>query len=364
MEKKIFSVLIPAYNAESTILRTLSSLLGSVEHIKEVIIGDDRSEDKTAEIAMSLSSHLPIKIVKVAEDAKHGPSAARNAALNAATGEWVLFIDSDDYLEFGCLKSIWTEINHFNALQNQPVIYFPFVQVDESITFAGDPIVSNSWLHGKLYKKDFLDKNNIRFNEKYFSHEDVDFNHQVDLALRKQFGLSIEVPYNQTLNFYRWVKSDGTITRRKYLYEDGEGEYLSFGLPDLMEIFEKYYFSNLDFAESQLAQAKDENEKKIIENWINNHKEKLKVQFLVYYFYIQSLPYSCSSSTRIKKCLDGLKSLYKIALKDNNLTKQDFLTWIFNNPQVYTSARAQAASGTGDIVETTSIFNVIDSFDK
>lgn len=85
------SVVIPAYNCEKHIKRALDSVLAQTRRPDEIIVVDDGSTDRTAEIADSFGSK--IKLIKQ-ENA--GASVARNTGIQAATGQWIAFLDADD----------------------------------------------------------------------------------------------------------------------------------------------------------------------------------------------------------------------------------------------------------------------------
>lgn len=87
-----FSVVIPAYNAAATLARALDSVLAQRWPAHEVIVVDDGSADATAEVAAGFGAR-----VKCVRQANAGPSAARNQGVQAATGEWIAFLDADDW---------------------------------------------------------------------------------------------------------------------------------------------------------------------------------------------------------------------------------------------------------------------------
>ena len=88
----MISVIIPAYNAEQTVCRCLASVLVQ-DAETEIILADDGSTDATVQAAESYAD-----CVQILRLPHGGVSAARNAGLAAAKGEWVLFLDSDDAL--------------------------------------------------------------------------------------------------------------------------------------------------------------------------------------------------------------------------------------------------------------------------
>jgi len=87
-----FSVVIPAYNASATIAATLGSCFQQTYKPAEIIVVDDGSTDNTLEILRSFSAD--IKLVSLGEN--KGVSFARNAGWAAASGDYILFLDSDD----------------------------------------------------------------------------------------------------------------------------------------------------------------------------------------------------------------------------------------------------------------------------
>ena len=91
------SVIIPTYNASLLIERTLHSIIQQVgSHNIEIIIVDDCSTDNTIDVVKNLAIPF-VKILK--QDSNQGPAAARNRGLIAATGDYIAFLDGDDFWE-------------------------------------------------------------------------------------------------------------------------------------------------------------------------------------------------------------------------------------------------------------------------
>ena len=84
------ATVIPAYNAASFIERALRSVLAQTHRVAEIIVVDDGSSDETAGIAEGFPG------VRVIRRANGGPGAARNTGVDAASSEWIAFLDSDD----------------------------------------------------------------------------------------------------------------------------------------------------------------------------------------------------------------------------------------------------------------------------
>lgn len=96
-ESKRISLIIPAYNAERTIKRCLDSVLKQDEKPFEIIVVNDCSTDNTDCILSDYSEkESMVKILK--NEINSGVSASRNLGLRYAQGDYVMFMDSDDYL--------------------------------------------------------------------------------------------------------------------------------------------------------------------------------------------------------------------------------------------------------------------------
>jgi glycosyltransferase involved in cell wall biosynthesis len=101
--KKLLSIIIPIYNSERTIGRTLESLNRISQESKElteVVIVDDGSQDRSPEIVeLKKNELLPLNLV-ILKQQNQGTAAARNTGLEQCKGEWIFFLDADDELAF------------------------------------------------------------------------------------------------------------------------------------------------------------------------------------------------------------------------------------------------------------------------
>ncbi|MGY3724077.1 Glycosyl transferase family 2 [Granulicatella balaenopterae] len=112
MEKKI-SVIIPMYNVEPYIAHCLDSLLKQTYTNLEIVLVNDGSSDLTGEIAEQYRKRdQRINIIHIENG---GASNARNIGLRHATGEYVLFIDADDYIKNDMIELLFTYSQEYNA---------------------------------------------------------------------------------------------------------------------------------------------------------------------------------------------------------------------------------------------------------
>lgn len=93
------SVVIPAYNVEGVLARAVQSVLAQTLPPREIIVVDDGSQDGTARVARGFGSRI-----KYVRQDNAGVAAARNRAIREATGEWIGFLDADDWWRPNCLE--------------------------------------------------------------------------------------------------------------------------------------------------------------------------------------------------------------------------------------------------------------------
>lgn len=91
-----YSVVIPVYNAETTLHRCVDSLLNQKYDSAEIILINDGSRDRSGDICREYAAQFDC--IRFINQPNGGVSAARNAGLEAATGEYITFVDSDDYV--------------------------------------------------------------------------------------------------------------------------------------------------------------------------------------------------------------------------------------------------------------------------
>ncbi len=91
----LVSVIVPAYNAERHLERTLRSALAQTMGLLEIIVVDDASSDQTSNLALQLGvSDRRIRVLR--NESNLGPSSSRNLAIDASHGEWIALLDADD----------------------------------------------------------------------------------------------------------------------------------------------------------------------------------------------------------------------------------------------------------------------------
>lgn len=109
----MISVIIPAFNVESTIIRTLNSVLAQTYSEIEIIVVNDGSTDKTSKIVNYYAEQY--SRVKVIHTQNQGVTAARLAGIGAASGEWIGFVDGDDEIEADMYELLLKNAEQYGA---------------------------------------------------------------------------------------------------------------------------------------------------------------------------------------------------------------------------------------------------------
>lgn len=205
--KPLISVIIPAYNAEKTIVDTLRSIKKQQFEEFEAIIVNDGSTDKTIDLVMRFCNEDPRFIL--INQRNSGVSAARNTGLDNVRADWICFIDADDIVSSNYLFEL------FSAVSDNVMVCTSSIQefrddVDniicrwDVIDSADNPLkyILNhklgAYVWGKLYDYKKIIKNNLKFNTNISIGEDFEFNiryiHYVN-----------QIKFIQSVYFYRII---------------------------------------------------------------------------------------------------------------------------------------------------------------
>ncbi|MGE4285522.1 MAG: glycosyltransferase family 2 protein [Phycisphaerae bacterium] len=151
-DKLNITAVLPAYNCSANIARALESVLAQSRRPDEVIVVNDGSTDNTAEIVRSFGED-----VRLIEQANAGASAARNAGIKEAKGEWIAFLDSDDEWLPAHLETqeqiilrnpnlVWSAANHINFLESENR-RFPYASIEKSRALLAGKEYHESYFH-------------------------------------------------------------------------------------------------------------------------------------------------------------------------------------------------------------------------
>lgn len=130
--KPYFSIVIPLYNKEKTILRTLESVFNQDYHNYEVVIIDDGSSDSSCEIVEGLHDER----VHLYKQKNSGPGVARNHGVEKSKGDWILLLDADDRLLPNALRQFMELILHYPTISCFACNFYFYVNKDTKILYS------------------------------------------------------------------------------------------------------------------------------------------------------------------------------------------------------------------------------------
>ena len=188
------SVIIPVYNVEKYLRQCLDSVVNQTLKDIEIICVDDGSTDNSLKILKEYAFKDDRFII--IEQKNQGAGAARNKGLEIATGEYLYFLDSDDFIDLRALEKLNTQIIKYDAdicvcknydfIENENLLKEPYwihgLKYIDGLEIFNKYDISeylfnfcNIPAYTKLYKRDFITQNNIKFQE-IKSCNDVFFN--------------------------------------------------------------------------------------------------------------------------------------------------------------------------------------------
>lgn len=186
---KRISVIVPVHNAENYLEKCLNSIIPQLSDQDEILLMNDWSTDSSTQICEEYSKKYNNIFTQYNENG--GPSRTRNLGIEKATGKYLLFIDSDDYLKENYVVKMLEDIENYeltvcsysfvyedlNKIQEQKYsnkLGNVIIPKDDFIKLYHVQLLNLVW--NKIYRADIIKKNNIRFDEKITKGEDLLFN--------------------------------------------------------------------------------------------------------------------------------------------------------------------------------------------
>lgn len=173
------SIIIPVYNAERYLTKCIDSVIAQTFKDWEMILVNDGSKDKSLAICQKYAEKF--KSIKIIDKSNGGPSTARNRGLEEAQGEYVYFLDADDWIE----KNFFDFFSNVSSNNDYDVVFLGFVREfadgrkEESFAMDADTSMMSKeeiicrlykehvygWSWCKLFRREIIEKHHIRFDE-------------------------------------------------------------------------------------------------------------------------------------------------------------------------------------------------------
>ncbi|WP_160119935.1 glycosyltransferase family 2 protein [Rhodovarius lipocyclicus] len=191
MEPKV-SVIVPVYNVETYLEKCLDTISAQTLRDIEIIVVNDGATDRSREVALRKARED--SRIRLIDQENQGLGFARNTALDVATGKYVVFVDSDDWLDHGCLEAFYAEGERTNADIIIGAYYGAYSNgrrilindLDPALKYIDTPfhwrdarevLLMPTPVWDKMYRRDLIERNHIRFVKE--TSEDIPFKWQV-----------------------------------------------------------------------------------------------------------------------------------------------------------------------------------------
>lgn len=174
------SIIVPCYNVASFLPKCLDSLINQTLHDIEIICIDDKSTDTTLNILQKYKQTDP-RIKVIASENNTGVATTRNKGLDFATGEYIGFVDPDDYVDLDFYEKLYNHATMFNTIvtkasvmvtdmiTGETGVHYGVKQVKKHIAYFSSAFWSAIYLH------DFLQQHQIKFPDNMVYAEDAVF---------------------------------------------------------------------------------------------------------------------------------------------------------------------------------------------
>lgn len=232
MKKKLLSYIVPVYNTAPVLLRCLDSIYQQdfTNDEFEVIIVNDGSTDNSDTLCQDFkSTHDNVKYIK---QQNMGLSDARNNGFDISQGKYIMFVDSDDFMEPHSLKKVVGEAEHFDCdFINFHCKYYPGGSLCYNQPFSlhkiftGEHVILNGMgpgsVWGNLYKSDFIRKSGIKFKPKIY-HQDFVFNICLDHQAERVV-FTDTICYNYVTNLESTLRTKNIQKKQKSIIDTIKG---------------------------------------------------------------------------------------------------------------------------------------------
>lgn len=233
----MISIIVPVYNTANYLAQCVDSIICQSYTDWELILVDDGSKDQSGMICDEYAKRD--NRIMVIHQSNNGVSSARNAGINYAKGEYLCFVDADDWLEpsflidfqFNKIKVDFyiggyifnTYGTPFSCKKYEEICCSGLLEIRDE--FFRQNLQTNGYPWGKLYKSSIIRENNLRFNEKLSINED-------HLFVFQYYLLCGSLSINSTVNYQYRVFNDGgnKLSLRKHSYNEYMEVFNSFNI--------------------------------------------------------------------------------------------------------------------------------------
>lgn len=312
----MISVIIPIYNAEKFIQKCIDSVLAQSYKDFELILVDDGSQDFSASICDEFAKFD--RRIKVIHQLNGGEASARNTGLKNSEGQYIAFVDSDDYVDTDYLNTLYDLHIKYKAdyvscqcrylqLNGDIFIHKQSPKEETEILINLDTADYSSWyLSGgvwcRLYRKDIIDKFNLSF--------DLDYKIGCDYVFNMQYLSHVGVAVATSKCAYTYVQQETSIMHTANIEAGISGMYATeagrqaismhkrlSNQVDMMNIIRTIEYLQRNDVKNAITQS----QRQTMLNFVKEHMRGKKIDFKIRLFIKGKIPLMAKFLNRLFK---------------------------------------------------------------
>lgn len=300
IKQSLISIIIPCYNVENYVSECLSSVLSQTYENLDIIIINDGSTDKTEEV---IKPFLEDKRIRYFYQENQGLSVARNTGLDNIKGDFICFLDSDDFIHQDYVKLLYNTLIKYDADISICDFMDYYEEHPEQFEWKKDAtIIENTRedcfnlinqdykyvvVCNKLYKAEIF--NDLRFVPQKIHEDEFIIHHIYWKVKRVVFTKNILLAYRQNPNgITKSLYTDKKLTNAIEAYEDRIKFYKKYNIPNIRYVYGSKWglIHSRGLVKHNMKSSKEYILKNPIEYWkkgLGGRKFKIKIFLKIFY---------------------------------------------------------------------------------
>jgi len=255
-DKILFSIVVPVYNTANYLNKCIGSILNQSYDNYEIIVINDGSTDNSKEILEEYKANKKITIIT---QKNKGLSVARNNGIKKSKGDYIIFLDSDDYIDYKLLEKLYDNITddveliryqartvneNYETIREYSEEEFGTISNDDAIKkIVKYHFVENSWLY--CYKRELFTQKKLKFDVG-FIHEDFGLTPLILLKSNKILSINY-IGYNYLIRQNSIMNDDKKVQKKC-------NDFITLGIRNI-DIIKKSNLKNKDILLSYIANS-------------------------------------------------------------------------------------------------------------
>lgn len=250
MNNIFVSIIVPVYNVEQYLRESVESIICQINEDWELILVDDGSPDRCPQICDKYAEND--SRIKVIHQKNQGVAVARNTGLDVAQGEWIWFVDSDDWIAEDSIEVLEKSL----SINSYDLVMFEYVRWTDGKSVKNSTLIDNAKCYNDflcrnicfhnqrmLFRNDIIRQNKLRFTEGIRLAEDLEFQYKYEMLCQHPIAISDAL--------YHYRIHDGSITHKES-YRRHAVEDITKVLGNLLDFIHVHKFKSEDWLGKRL----------------------------------------------------------------------------------------------------------------